>query len=158
DRAKAFIDLFKAKYPGIEVTTTRMSVGEATTRLQTEARAGRGQADFFISSSDQLDLVGPTLAPYETTAWADIDPKFKHGSMKAGWTALDSDSLVEAIAWRTDRVASKDAPKTLDQLANPKWKGRVGMNSVREQFIDAMIQIYGEKAAMQKIDALAALN
>jgi iron(III) transport system substrate-binding protein len=158
DRAKPFIDIFKQKYPGIEVSLVRMTTNELATRLQTEARVGRTQADLMISSSDWLELVSSALAPYETTAWADLDPRFRHGGVAQGWTAIDFDSLVEVIAWRTDRVSSQDAPKTLDQLGQPKWKGRVGMPKVREQFLDAMITLYGDKTAMQKVDALAALN
>jgi iron(III) transport system substrate-binding protein len=43
-------------------------------------------------------------------------------------------------------------------MANPKWKGRVGTTSHLERFIDAMIQRYGEEAAMEKVKALAALD
>ena len=63
-------------------------------------------------------------------------------------------ALIEVIAWRTDRVPSAQAPKTLDGLMDPKWKGRAGTVRVREPFIDAMTKIYGEKAAMEKIDLL----
>ena len=66
--------------------------------------------------------------------------------------------LIEVIAWRTDRVQAAEAPKTLDELAQSKWKGRAGTVKVREPFVDAYIEFYGEKAAMEKIDALAALD
>ena len=66
--------------------------------------------------------------------------------------------MIEVIAWRTDRVPSAQAPKNLDQLADPKWTGRTATVKVREPFIDAMNKIYGEKVATEKVDRLAALN
>jgi iron(III) transport system substrate-binding protein len=158
DRAKVWLDPFTAENPGIKVEYLRMTTNEAAQKALTEHRAGRTNMDVFMSSSDWLGLVKDTLAPYEPTTWNDLDPRFRHGGTNEGWTAVDFDSLVEVIAWRTDRVPSAQAPKTLDQLADPKWKGKTGTVKVREPFIDAMNKIYGEKVATEKIDRLAALD
>ena len=158
DRAKVWLDPFTKENPGVKVEYLRMTTNELAQKALTEHRAGRTNMDVFMSSSDWLGLVKDTLAPYQTTSWNDLDPRFRHGGTKEGWTAVDFDSLIEVIAWRTDRVPSAEAPKTLDQLANPKWKGRTGTVKVREPFIFAMNKIYGEKVATEKIDALAALD
>ena len=158
DRAKVWLDPFTKENPGIKVEYLRMTTNELAQKTLTEHRAGRTNMDIFMSSSDWLGLVKDALAPYQPTSWNDFDPRFRHGSMTEGWTAVDFDSLIEVIAWRTDRVPSAQAPKTLDQLADPKWKGRTGTVKVREPFIDAMNKIYGEKVAGEKIDRLAALE
>lgn len=158
DRANVFLDMFKKENPGIKIEYLRMTTNETAQKTMTEFRAGRSNMDLFISSSDWLGVVNAALAPYQTTTWNDLDRRFRHGGMAEGWTAIDFDSLVEVIAWRTDRVAAAEAPKTLDDLANPKWKGRIGTVKVREQFLDAMISLHGEKIATDKFDALAALD
>jgi iron(III) transport system substrate-binding protein len=158
DRAKVWLDPFTKENPGIKVEYLRMTTNEVAQKMLTEHRAGRTSMDVFMSSSDWLGLVKEALAPYQPTSWDDLDPRFRHGSVKDGWTAVDFDSLIEVIAWRTDRVPSAQAPKTLDQLADPKWKGRTGTVKVREPFIHAMNEIYGEKMATEKIDRLAALD
>ena len=158
DRAKVFLDPFTKENPGIKVEYLRMTTNELAQKTLTEHRAGRTSMDVFMSSSDWLGLVNGTLAPYQTTSWNELDTRFRHGGMKEGWSAVDFDSLIEVIAWRTDRVPSAQAPKTLEQLADPKWKGRTGTVKVREPFIDAMNKLYGEKAAAEKIDRLAALD
>jgi ABC-type Fe3+ transport system substrate-binding protein len=135
-----------------------MTTNELAQKTITEHRANRTSMDIFMSSSDWLGLVKDALAPYQPTTWNDFDSRFRHGGVKEGWTAIDFDSLIEVIAWRTDRIASAQAPKSLDALMDAKWKGRAGTVRVREPFIDAMIKIYGEKAAMEKIDRLAALE
>lgn len=158
DRAKVWLDPFTKEYPGIKVEYLRMTTNEAAQKTITEHRAGRTTMDLFMSSSDWLALVKDALAPYEPTTWADLDPRFRHGGMKDGWAAVDFDSLIEVIAWRTDRVPSAQAPRTLDALADPKWTGRTGTVKVREPFILAMHAIYGEKAGNDRVDRLAALN
>ncbi len=158
DRAKVWLDPFSAENPGVKVEYLRMTTNELAQKTLTETRAGRTNMDVFMSSSDWLDLVREALAPYEPTTWPDLDQRFRHGGTAQGWAAIDFDSLVEVIAWRTDRLSSADAPKTLDQLADPKWKGRAGTVRVREPFVDAMYKIYGEGPANEKIDKLAALE
>jgi iron(III) transport system substrate-binding protein len=158
DRASVFLDMFKQQYPGIKVEYLRMTTNELAQKVLTEFHAGRTNADIVMSSSEWLGLLRDALAPYQTTTWGDLDSRFRHGSNGEGWTAVDFDSLIEVIAWRADRLSASEAPKNLDELAQPKWKGRAGTVKVREPFIDAFIEFYGEKAAMEKIDALAALD
>jgi iron(III) transport system substrate-binding protein len=158
DRASVWLDAFKAANPKIKVEYLRMTTNEAAQKTLTEFRAGRTNMDLFMSSTEWLGLLSPALAAYETTTWNDLDPRFRHGSIADKWTAIDFDSLIEVIAWRTDRINSADAPRSLDQLAQPKWKGRAGTVRVREAFIDAYIKLLGEGPAMQKVDALAALE
>jgi iron(III) transport system substrate-binding protein len=158
DRASVFLDMFKQENPAIRVEFSRMTTNELAQKVTTEFRAKRTNLDLMISSSDWLGLLNAALAPYQTTTWNDLDPRFRHGSVADGWTAIDFDTLIEVIAWRTDRVPAAEAPRTLDALAQAKWKGRVGTTKVREQFLDAAISLYGEKAATEKFDALAALD
>lgn len=158
DRASVFLDMFKKENPEVKIEFSRMTTNELAQKVTTEFRAKRTNLDVMISSSDWLGLLKGALAPYETTTWSDLDPRFRHGGVAEGWTAVDFDSLIEVIAWRTDRLAPGEAPRNLDDLAQPKWKGRVGTTKVREQFLDAYIQLYGEKVAMEKFDALAALD
>jgi iron(III) transport system substrate-binding protein len=158
DRASVWLDEFKKQNPAVKVEYLRMTTSEAAQKTLTEFRAGRTTMDVFMSSSEWLGLVSPALGPYETTTWNDLDPRFRHGSLAEKWTAVDFDSLIEVIAWRTDRLSSAEAPKTLDQLAAAKWQRRTGTVRVREAFIDAYIKLLGEGPAMQKVDALAALQ
>ena len=158
DRMSVWLDVFKKENPGIKVEYLRMTTNELAQKVLTEFRANRTNADIVMSSSEWLGLLKPALAAYQPTTWNDLDARFRHGSTTEGWTAVDFDSLVEVIAWRTDRVQAAEAPKTLDELAQSKWKGRTGTVKVREPFVDAYIEFYGEKAAMEKIDALAALD
>ena len=158
DRAQIFIDLFHKTYPDVTIQFVRLTSNELGQRVIAEQRSGRVNSDLILSSPDWLDLIKEALAPYEPTTWDDFDPRFRHGSRADGWTALDYEILPEAIAWRSDRISRDEAPKSFDQLAQPKWKGRTGTVTQREDLVDALIQLYGEKPAMEKVHALGALE
>jgi iron(III) transport system substrate-binding protein len=158
DRGQIMVKLFNDQYPGIGADYVRLATNEVPQRLMLEYRAHKVNADFMIDGSDWVGLMAPALAPYQPTTWADYDPRFRHGSAAEGFYTVDYDSLVEAIAWRTDRIKSADAPKTLEQVADPKWKGRTGTISSLEHDVDAYIHIYGQNDGMKRIEQLAALE
>jgi iron(III) transport system substrate-binding protein len=158
DRAQIFINLFRQSHPEVKIDFVRLTSGEAAQRVMTEHRAGRVNSDIIMSSPDWLEIIKPALAPFEPTSWNDFDPRFRHGSKATGWTAMDYEILAEAIAWRTDRINRAEAPKSLDQVAEPKWKGRTGTVISRENLVDSLITLYGESVAMDKVRALGALE
>src|SRR5205814_2299644 len=91
DRAKVWLDPFTKENPQVKVEYLRMTTNELAQKTLTEHRAGRTSMDIFMSSSDWLGLVKDTLAPYQPTSWEDLDPRFRHGGTKEGWTAVDFD-------------------------------------------------------------------
>jgi iron(III) transport system substrate-binding protein len=158
DRAQLFIDLFRRRYPGVKVEIVRLTTNDLPQKLLAEFRSNRGNADLIITSADSLELISKALAPYEPTSWEDFDARFRHGSRAAGWAAMDFEMLVEAIAWRSDRITRDEAPKTLDEVALPKWRKRAGTVLALEHLFDAFGSLYGEAAAIEKIQALAKLE
>lgn len=158
DRAQIFIDLFSKTYPGIKVDFVRLDTGSISQKVLAERQAGKIGSDIIVVSPSVLELMKAALAPYQPTSWADYDPQFLHGGTAAGWTAMDYEILPYAIAWRTDRVAAAEAPKSFDALANPKWKGRTGTVKELEPIIDGFVDMYGQGPGMDKIKGLAALS
>lgn len=159
DRADVFIKPFQAKYPGIKVDFVRLREPELVDKMLIESRTRKVNGDVAISSVPWLELLKPALAPYQPTTWDAFDPRLRRGGADQGWTAIAYEILATTIAWRTDRVKSSEAPKTLDQMADPKWKGRAGTTSQLESMMDGLIAAYGgEQAAMARIEKLAALD
>ena len=155
DRAKIFLDMFNAKYPNVKVDFVRLTVNELAQRVMAESRTGRVGSDVIMTTPDWFGVIGPAIGSYRPTTWSSYDPRFLYQGQSPKWAALDYEILPEAIAWRTDRVKSAEAPKTLDDLADPKWSGRLGTVTNLERVVDAFTGIYGEKEAIAKIEALA---
>jgi iron(III) transport system substrate-binding protein len=158
DRANLFIEPFQKKYPNVKIDFVRLSESDLADKLLLENRTRRVNSDAAIASIPWLELIKPALAPYQPTTWAAFDPRLRLGGADAGWTALSYEVLPSAIAWRTDRVPSADAPRTLDAVADPKWKGRAGTTTQLESMLQGLTLAYGEAEANDKVEKLAALG
>jgi len=158
DRADILIKLFNEKYPNIKVDFVRLREPELVQRVTTEYRAGKPGGSVAISSVNWLAFMETELGGYEPTTWNQFDPAFRFGSAEQGWTAIAYEVLPSTIAWRTDRVNSEEAPRTLAEVANPKWKGRTGTTSHLEALIDGLNVALGDKEASALVDKLAALD
>jgi iron(III) transport system substrate-binding protein len=158
DRANVFLKLFNEKYPGIKTEFVRLRDRELPEKVLLEHRTGRMNADLAISNVPWMDVLKEVLAPYEPTSWGDFDERFLEGGKEKGWTAVTYELLATTIAWRNDRVSREEVPKTLDQVADPKWKGRLGATDQLEVVMDLLIAKFGEQEAMKKTRNLAAVK
>src|SRR5690349_13278063 len=156
DRAQILDKMFNERYPDVKVNFVRLTEAELADKVLLESRTGRVNSDLALSTVAWMGLLAPALAPYETTSWKDFDPRFRLGSVKDGWTAVVYESLPTTIAWRTDRVKREDAPKTLQEVADPKWAGRIGTTSHLENMMNGLIGTLGEAPAMDLLKKLAA--
>ena len=160
DRAQFWIGEFNKRYPDIKVEFVRLQAAELYEKVSAEKRTGKLRADMVITTITYLDLLRDVgaLAPYETGQWASFDPRFKMGSFDAGWTAVVYEVFPHAIAWRSDRIKEADAPKTLQQVADPKWRGRTGTSTHLEDFLGGELTRLGPEKGMAQIKELAALK
>ena len=156
DRAQILNKFFNARYPDVKVNFVRLTEAELADKVLLESRTGRVNSDLALSTVAWMGLLAPALAAYEPTSWNDFDPRFRLGSLKEGWTAIVYESLPTTIAWRTDRVKREEAPKTLWEVADPKWSGHVGTTSHLENMMNGLIGALGEAKAMDLLRKLSA--
>ena len=156
DRAQILNKIFNERYPEIKVEFVRLTEPELVDKVLLEQRTGRVNSDLALSTVAWMGLLPPALAPYEVSSWSEFDPRFRLGSMKDGWTAIVYESLPTTIAWRTDRVKREDAPKTLKEVADRKWAGKVGTTTHLENMMNGLIGVMGEAPAMDLLKQLAA--
>lgn len=159
DRATFWIEQFNKRYPDIDVEFIRLRAPELVEKLMLEEAAGRTQADLIITTITYLELLSEAgvLAPYKTVHWDDFDERFLYGD-PSDWTAVVYEIFPHSIAWRSDRVDDEEAPKTLDEVADPRWKGRIGTTTHLEDTINAFETLHGQEEGMKKIETLAALD
>ena len=158
DRAQFWIAEFNKRYPDIKVEFVRLQAAELYQKIATERRTGQLRADLVITTITYLDLLKDVgaLAPYETSEWKDFDPRFRMGGADKGWTAVVYEIFPHAIAWRTDRVSSADAPKRTADLTDAKWRGRMGTTKHMEDFLGGTLTKLGPDKGMDLIKGLAA--
>jgi iron(III) transport system substrate-binding protein len=140
----------------VKVNFVRLTEADLADKVMLENRTGNINSDLALSTVAWMGLLSAALAPYEPTSWTDFDPRFRFGSYKDDWTAIVYELLPSTIAWRTDRIKSADAPKTLLEVADQKWKGRAGTTTHLENLMNGIMMVMGEEKGMALIKKLAA--
>lgn len=115
-------------FPNIEVQIYQAGSEEVAAKVQAEALAGKIQADILISSDrfwyEDMAAQG-TLLSYKPAGTEAVEEHFKNPG--GFYTAVSLPVMV--LAYNSEAVAEKDAPKTFGELKEPKWKDKVSSGS-----------------------------
>jgi iron(III) transport system substrate-binding protein len=122
------IDRFEQKYPYIHVQMPRADSGDVARQVYEEYHAGLFQVDVFeLSSYGLLPLRDQDiLLPFTSPEGADFAPT----AFEAGhhWVSVRESYI--GIGYSTKKIAPADAPKTYQDMLDPKWKGRMSLSAV----------------------------
>ena len=127
DQLVAIKEGFEKKYPGVTMEYYFAGTSKVVTKISTEAQAGHVDAD-VIWVGDAADYVSfkdeGILQQYSSPEAAGLDPAY-----------IDADGYYTAarlvgvgIAYNTVTVKPEDAPKTWNDLLDPKWKDQIVMS------------------------------
>lgn len=155
ETARILADRFKEKYPFIKsVDLQRGDSLRMLERALSEYRAGMHRIDVFQMSPYDLAALRDegVLTPYNSPVIQEIKPLFKDD--KNYWTDLYWYPVI--IAYNTDLVSAEEAPKTWEDLLDPKWKGKIGMPRDQIGFHRVMLQELGAEKGAQFMKDLAA--
>lgn len=150
---------FGKKYPFVKANVYRSDSKELLKRLTEESAAGHNIADVVETSPDYMallqssglfqELITPELAAY------DDDTKAKG---KKGVLYGNSRELYISVGYNTKIIAAADVPKSMKDLLDPKFKGKMSIagTTTGTQWIGAIIETFGleflEKLAAQEIN------
>jgi ABC-type Fe3+ transport system substrate-binding protein len=150
------MDAFQKRY-GIRVSNVRADSVELAARMLNEAQAGRLQADVFDGTATAPALKRSGLAlkwlPDRARQWptAYRDPQ-------EYWVATNI--FVHTPAYNTDLVPRGSEPRSLSDLLDPKWKGKMAWaihatSSGALGFIGVVLAELGEAPGKAYLRALA---
>lgn len=157
--ARRVFDAFE-KATGIKVKAVFDTEAQKTTGLAMRllAEKARPTADVFWNNelSRTLMLIDEgVFAPYESESAADIPGDWKDDA--GMWVAFSWRARV--IVYNTDLLDADEAPKTLDELAAPRWRGRIGIANplfgTTASHTAALAEFMGEQAALDWLHRLA---
>ena len=120
------IDAFHEAYPEITIDYVRGSPSETYTRIETEINAGAKTADVvMLSFPGSLSLVDNGFAQqYEAPNAANWPDELKDPN--GYWQGVLL--LGQVITYNTNLVSEDELPKTLNDLTDPKWNGKITMH------------------------------
>jgi ABC-type Fe3+ transport system substrate-binding protein len=147
---------FEQKYPGIEVQYSRADSGPTALKILNEARAARLQADVCDGNGTAPPLVRAGLV----AAWLPPTAASYPGELKdpnEHWISTNLYFLTPGI--NTGLVPRDDAPRTLQDLLDPKWRGRIAWSNNPTAgagtFVGTVLRRLGEEAGLAYLRALA---
>ncbi len=138
---------FEKKY-GIRVDYWRGSATKVADRALNEWRVGRPGFD-VVEASRGMQLIMKSAALFTKYAPPSSE-KFPARFREKDGIATPWRMLPIGIIYNTDLVKTGDVPRTLDDLLNPKWKGRIGMpdpssHTTTAQFLWNLQRFKGDK-------------
>jgi iron(III) transport system substrate-binding protein len=156
DQLKPLLDEFQKKYPFIKTEHYRANATGVFNKFSTEARAGQTLADIIdISAGEahtllQMGLIDAYLSPSREGIPKDFMDE------KGYWTAHYH--FVVALGFNTQQIKPAEAPRSYEDLANPKWKGRFSLDPADQDLFGALLIYWGKEKALDYFRNLAKLE
>lgn len=153
EQIKTLTERFQQKY-GIKASFYRGTSDRVLQRVTTEHKAGRHAVDVFSSAGFQLQLMKENglTAQYVPAEAAAYDKGFKDAD--GHWVSVHS--LLNTMAYNTDLVPASAAPKKLEDVLNPKWKGKLGIDVGDAEWYVNLQRMMGKEKAKAFLKGLAA--
>ena len=122
----AITKAFETKY-GIPVTVWRGSSEDVLHRAVTEIKAGRHDADVIETNGPELEALHreEVLQPIESPVMSDIYPD----AVPQARDWVGSRLNIITAAYNTSLVKEADLPKTWQDLLDPRWSGKIGLEA-----------------------------
>jgi iron(III) transport system substrate-binding protein len=152
----AIVKPFEQKY-GIKVNVWRAGTDKVLQRTVTEAKARRYTVDAVHFGSPEMEALSR-----EKILQAVSSPVHKDllaGSLPAHkeWAATILSVWVQA--YNTAAVKKQDLPKTYKDLLDPKWKGKLGIESKNDDWFATVVDLMGgEQQGLAFFNELVAKN
>ncbi len=152
-------EAFNKKYPQVKMSYWRAPQEDIMQKINAEYRANNMVGDVIAGTGiGEMSIESGIAQPYFVPALEQY-PKSYHDP-QGRWTPTNL--YYYGVAVNTKLVAAKDAPKTFDDLLDPKWKGkmawRVGELTGAPLFISNLRTAWGEERALAYLSKLKGQN
>ena len=133
------------KRTGIKVSLWRASSEKVLQRAVTETRAGRFAPDILETNGPEVEALyrEKLLEPFYSPNFKDLPaaafPRHRH-------YVADRFNFF-TIGYNTNLVKPEEVPKSYEELALPRWNGRVGIEASDVDWFGAMVKSMGQGAA-----------
>lgn len=155
---RTFVKEFEKKYPFITVSEWRADSKNVLRKVLEEARSGRVLVDVVETTADGMRIIqreGLFEEFYSPQARFYPDELKPRG--KNGFFYLPERETYSGLGFNTDLIPPASAPKSLKDLADPKWKGKMAITATSTgvrwigNVMDTLGRDYLDKLAEQEI-------
>ena len=161
DVASAINNGFEGKY-GIKTRYFRGSSTVIIDRITTEHRTGKMSSDVVYTTSEPMKFINKEkglLVRYVSPSWKSYDEKLIDDFFGPNYR-----SVIIGFVFNKSMLKPADAPKSYEDIVNPKWKGKIAMGNptLHDTTIDWLSSLHLVFGSTQKandwIKRLAALE
>ena len=153
---RQFTSGFEAEYPFLKVEVLTSGPQSLLNRILTEHRAGKYNYDTLNIRSSALYTLkkANAIIRYDTPYRRGLRAGFydKDGYFNGIWASL----LV--YLFNAKQVGRAQAPKSIDDLLQPQWKGKLGMDQDADDWLAALLDFYGDEKGKQIARSLGGQN
>jgi len=149
---------FEKKYPFLKITEYRTDGRNLIKRAVEEAKAGQYLADVIATTGEQMDVMRRDgLFLEHWTPDARFYPDDVKTKSKNGFHYVGHYETYASLGFNTTVISPAEAPKTMQDLLNPKWKGKMSIvnTTTGTRWIGNTVENFGreflEKLAEQDI-------
>jgi iron(III) transport system substrate-binding protein len=146
---------FQNKY-GVRVNTWRGSANDILQRAVIEARGGRFSVDAVETGAITMESLQRErlLQQVASPAFADLKPE----AIRPHHEWIGTRYNVFVAAYNTAVVRKDDLPKRYDDLTNPKWKGKLGIEAESSDWFGTLMAALGEERGLKLFRDIVATN
>jgi iron(III) transport system substrate-binding protein len=137
---------FESKY-GVKLSVWRGSSEDILQRGVVEARGGRFDADAFETSSTAMESLHreQLLQPVASPALADLAPQ----AVRPHHEWIGTRYNIFVAAYNTRIIGKNDLPRTYDDLVDPRWKAKLGIEADDSDWFGTLVERLGEERGLK---------
>lgn len=155
DDVAVLTEAFEKKY-GVKVKVWRAGSEKVLQRAVTEARAGRFDVDIIDTNGPEMEGLHreKLLVEVKSPHLGDLIPQAIQPHREWVGTRLN----IFTAAYNTKLVKKEDLPKSYEDLLNPKWKGKLGIEAEDFDWFSGVIGELGEARGLKLFRDIVAAN
>ncbi len=156
DSAQALMDAFNKIYPFANAQVFRTTDGDLLNKALTEIRAKSTRFDLIDVSPESVVAYqdADAITAYDSPVLKDLVPGTHD---PAGlWAYMYLNGVV--AAWNTNNVKPNEAPRTYEDLLQPRWKGKLSLDTQDAAWANFIKQTMGAEKGTDFLKKLAAQN
>jgi iron(III) transport system substrate-binding protein len=150
--AQSILSALERKYPFIKTTFYRATGPALVSRIQTEQRAGSHIWDVMNSTGfEPYVLLEQGYFAKHDSAERNSFPE-GHKDNEGYWTTMYTSPMI--LSYNTRLVSAAELPREYLDLLQPKWKGRLGLDSSDFEWYANLRKIWGAEKAQKFLEGL----
>jgi iron(III) transport system substrate-binding protein len=146
---------FEKKY-GVRVELWRALSNQVVQRVITEARARRHSVDAIETNGPEMEMMAreKLLAELYSPHLADLPS----AAIPSHRTWFPDRLNFFVVGYNTAKVQRSEIPATYEGFADPKWKGRIGIEATDVEWMATLIKMWGTDKGMDYFRRLSAIK